>query len=59
MEVGVRGQNGVSVLIRGFRGPGTATTLPLYMDLLVREKTKRRRTVVRHVLLDNANMNLP
>ena len=48
MEDGVPGLNGVSVILMGgFRGRGAATTLPLYMGLLVRERTNRRRTVVR------------
>ena len=47
MEVGAPGLIGVSAAWIGrFRGRGAATILHLYLGLLVREKTNRRRTVV-------------
>ena len=41
------GLNGASVILMGgFRGREAVTILHLYLGLLVREKTTRRRTVV-------------
>ena len=43
MEIGATGPIGVSVVLMGrLRGRGTATTLHLYLGLLVREMTNRR-----------------
>ena len=54
MEVGVPGLNGVSVaLMKRRTGREAATILPLYMELLVRERITRRRAVVRLVYFIN------
>ena len=48
MEVGVPGLNGVRVVRMGrLRERETATLHSLYMGLPVRERTTRKRTVVR------------
>ena len=54
MEVGVLGLNGVDVvLMERLKGWEAATILPLYMGLPVRERTTRKRTVVRLIYLIN------
>ena len=58
MEVGAPGLNGVSAAWMGkFRGRGAATILHLYLGLLVRERTNRRKTVVSLIHLNNSNNN--
>ena len=48
MEVGVPGLNGVGVVLLGrLRERETATLRSLFMGLLVREKTTKKRSVVR------------
>ena len=54
------GLNGVSVMVMGrFRGREAVIILLLYMGPLVRERTNRRRTVVRFIHLNNASKGCP
>ena len=58
MEDGPPGQSGAYATIMGrFRGIGAAPILNLYLGLLVREKTNRKRTVVSVTHLSSANEN--